>query len=260
MDTEHSEDSRNVQQDSERFRNLPNNSEAFRNVPNLSERNENHILTAREVTRMFEDAGVSRTERSIINWCHPEKYGTSRLDCFYDANERKYFITPQSVERAIKEEQAKIKAETVPQPSETTQHIPNGGTSDEQRREREGHETTEHIKKARELEQEIMDLKITNKGKDYFIAQLKEDREQFVRERQTFVQQLMTQNHRIGELETKLLQLEAPRPGAIRDVTTPVENHDAEIVEPQEISRATLTHESVSGFTGASEKPSAEYL
>ena len=79
----------------------------------------------------------------------------------------------------------------------------------------------------RELEQEIMDLKITNKGKDYFVAQLKEDREQFVRERETFVQQLMTQNHRIGELETQLLQLEGPQRGVPRSADTPDEHEVA---------------------------------
>jgi len=81
MQNESSETFRTVPNPSEAFRNLPNDSEAFRNIPNLSERKENHILTAREVTHLFEEAGVPRTERSIINWCHPDKHGVSRLDC-----------------------------------------------------------------------------------------------------------------------------------------------------------------------------------
>ena len=214
-----------MQDDSENFRNIPKPSEAFGNLPNLSERKENHILTAREVTRMFEEAGVSRTERSIINWCHPDKHGVSRLDAYYDANERKYFITPQSVERAIKEEQAKINTGMVPNTSKRIQSVPND--PEDARRE-----TGDETKRVKGLEQEIMDLKITNKGKDYFITQLKEDREQFVRERETFVQQLMTQNHRIGELETKLLQLEAP-------------HHKAEIIAPSQPSREASTDERV---------------
>jgi len=61
----------------------------------------------RKVTRMFEAAGVARTERSIVNWCQHNAQGFGKLDAYYDANERRYCITPQSVELAIKEEQAK---------------------------------------------------------------------------------------------------------------------------------------------------------
>ena len=53
---------------------------------------------------MFEAAGVARTERSIINWCQPNRQGIVRLDSYYDPNERKYYITPQSVESAVQEE------------------------------------------------------------------------------------------------------------------------------------------------------------
>lgn len=233
MTEQSSEIFRTLPKDTETFRNLPQPSEAFRNFPNTSERKENHTLTVREAARMFEHAGVARTERSIINWCHPDQHGISRLDCFYDANERKYFITPQSVERAIEEEQAKIKAGTIPQPSETTQHIPNGGTSERHGREKEDHETVEHTKQAKEFEQEIMDLKITNKAKDYFIEQLQEDRERFVQEREQFVQRLVTQSQTIGELKTQLLQLEAPEHGSSLRDDASIEGPDAAFVETE---------------------------
>ena len=102
-----SEGFRKVPNVSESFGSLPHGSEAFRSFPNASERKENHTLTVREASRMFEAAGVARTERSIINWCQPNKTGIARLDCYFDPNERKYFITPQSVELAIAEEKAK---------------------------------------------------------------------------------------------------------------------------------------------------------
>jgi len=47
---------------------------------------------------------VARTERSLINWCQPNRQGFTRLDSYYDPNERKYFITLQSVEAVIQEE------------------------------------------------------------------------------------------------------------------------------------------------------------
>ena len=54
-----------------------------------------------------------------------------------------------------------------------------------------------------------MDLRITNRGKDYFIEQLQ-------RERQHHVEQLVSASRRVGELETKLMQLGPPRDEAIR--------------------------------------------
>src|SRR6266852_771497 len=86
---------------------VPNGSASFGKVPNVSERKENHTLTVREVAQMFESAGVARTERSITNWCQPNKSGIARLDAYFDPNEMRYFITPQSVESAIAEEKAK---------------------------------------------------------------------------------------------------------------------------------------------------------
>ena len=61
-----------------------------------------------------------------------------------------------------------------------------------------------------ELQKELMDSKIANRGKDYFIEQLKKERESFAEERKDYVDKLMTFNHKVGELETRLLQLEAP--------------------------------------------------
>ncbi len=53
------------------------------------------------------------------------------------------------------------------------------------------------------LEQEVMDLKIVNRGKDYFIEQLRNERE-------GLLEKLITSSYKVGELETRLLQLGAP--------------------------------------------------
>jgi hypothetical protein len=90
-----------VPQASAPFRTMRNDSEGFSTLPNLSERKADHTLTVRETARMFEAAGVARTERSITNWCQPTKAGIARLDAYFDPNERKYYITPESVDRAI---------------------------------------------------------------------------------------------------------------------------------------------------------------
>jgi hypothetical protein len=125
----------------------------------------------------------------------------ARLDAYYDPNERKYFVSPQSVELAIAEERAKAaklnepaesfgKADSedhrkVPNHSEMTKRqIPNGSESQE----------------IKELDNQIRDIQITNKAKDIFIEQMQ-------RERAGFIDQMMAANRKVGELESKLLQL-----------------------------------------------------
>ncbi len=196
-----SEPFRTVPQTSESFGKVPHAAESFGNLPNTSERTDNHTLTVREVARMFEAAGVARTERSIVNWCQTNRQGMARLDAFYDTNDRRWFITPQSVESAIAEEQAKASKSgqnpsepvaAIPQPSEiengTIRSRPNAGVGADN---------------STGSEKELMDLRILNRGKDYFIEQLQKERE-------AMLEKLVSGSHRIGELESQMRQLAAP--------------------------------------------------
>jgi hypothetical protein len=194
-----SESFRTIPKASESFGKVRNDSAQFGNVPKASERKENHSLTVREAARMFEVAGVARTERSIVNWCQPNKTGIARLDSYFDPNERKYFITPQSVELAIAEEKAR--AAKINELSEPVGTMQNASERAQQTPEADSEAGTGRI---RELEKEVMDLKITNRGKDFFIEQLQ-------KERNGVLDQLLTTNRKVGELETKLLQLAEPK-------------------------------------------------
>jgi hypothetical protein len=154
----------------------------------------------REAARRFEDAGVPRTERSIINWCQPNRQGVSRLDAFFDTNERRYFITPQSVTRAIQEELSKqVPGGNQPAPAkepvEEVKSIP---------------KASERPEGIEELRGKLRDLEITNRVKDHFIERLEKDRAAFDEERQRYVSQLMAHSRKVGELENQLLQLGAP--------------------------------------------------
>jgi len=60
-----------------------------------------------------------------------------------------------------------------------------------------------------ELQKQIRDLEITNRVKDMFVVQLQKDREHFELERKDYIEQLMSFNRKVGELETKLLQIES---------------------------------------------------
>src|SRR4051812_40033052 len=92
---------------SERFGTLPHAAENFRTVS--EEERAKYTLTVREAARVFERSGVARSERSITNWCTAHKDGLSRLACHFDPNDRRYWITPESVERVIAEELTKAK-------------------------------------------------------------------------------------------------------------------------------------------------------
>ena len=197
-----SEPFRTVPQTSEPFGKVPHGAETFRSLPNTSERTDNHTLTVREVARKFEAAGVARTERSIVNWCQLNPQGMARLDAFFDTNDRRWFITPQSVESAIAEETAKA-VKTRQNPSEPVAAIPQ---SSEIRKDtvRSRASAGADADNSTGLEKELTDLRILNRGKDYFIEQLQKERE-------AMLEKLVSGSHRVGELETRLLQLSAPR-------------------------------------------------
>jgi hypothetical protein len=210
-------------------------SETDRKFRKLSERTEEHTVTVREAAKIFEEANLPVTERTIINWCNPNKRGIVRLDCYFDEGDGKYFITPQSIEQVIKDESPKAKpSQHIPfTSSESPNRIsePVGKVSEERPKvfegvpkdsemgsESFGNGAEEPVGEGgtkdgeiRKLRQQLMDEKILNKGKDFFIEQLKKDREAFAGERQELIQQMVLQGERVGKLETELRQLQAPR-------------------------------------------------
>lgn len=199
-----SEEFGNVRNDSEAFRNIPKSSETVRNVPNpaepfrtlpkLSERKEDHVLTVREAARMFEAAGAARTERSITNWCQPNRSGVPRLDAYFDSNDRKYFITPQSVNAAIKEELAKAA-----QRSEPFNNVPERSEEETQR----SHNLSSDGREVEDLRFKLREAEISSRVKDQYISKLEVQHEKTL-------DQLVSFSRTIGQLETKLLQLDAP--------------------------------------------------
>jgi hypothetical protein len=127
----------------------------------------------------------------------------------YDPNERKYFVSPQSVELAIAEERAKAAkindAEAFGKDSESFRTVPH----DSEIGKKPAPASEDDASQIKELERENLDLKITNRAKDIVIERIQNERE-------TFFNQLLMANRKMGELENKLLQLGAPEknPGA----------------------------------------------
>lgn len=192
-----------IPHDSVPFRTVPYTSETVRNIPHRSERTEHHTLTVRDAARMFEQADVARTERSITNWCQPDKHGVSRLDCSYDQNEYRWFITRQSVERAIEEEQAKAGSEHGQRLSEAPADIPKR-TEAPQEPAKEGASVTHHERKIAELEAAVRDLSIASGVKDLYIKRVEKENERLQEHVQQHVDHLIKLNRHAGRLEGML--------------------------------------------------------
>jgi len=112
--------------------------------------------------------------------------GIARLDSYYDPNKRKYYLTPQSVELAVHEEKAK--AAKINEASEPIGKVPNDA---ERATERTAPASEGDLGRIKELEKEVVDLKILNKGKDFILEQLQ-------KERNVFFDQLLTANRKMG--------------------------------------------------------------
>jgi hypothetical protein len=145
----------------------------------------------RDVARLFEQAGVPRTERSIINWCRFNRHGITRLDAFFDENEGRYYITQESVNRAVEEERAKQTAESNPPPPASG---PPHHAEIPLRRDTGGDD------EVKELERQNRYLEIATRAKDFYIERLEKERGQYV-------DQLVGMSRYVGELETHVLQL-----------------------------------------------------
>jgi hypothetical protein len=210
-----------VPQGSASFGTVPKPAAPFGSFPHVAEAElppsgrERYTLTVREAARLFEMSGVARSERSIVNWCQRNRQGVARLEAYFDPNDRRYFITRQSVDTVISEERAraaKANAEPLPQPSEPLRNAepdsdivhrstPNPNPA------RPGSSGSGRISADRDVPEDLLkenaDLKITNRAKDYFIDQLKSERD-------ALLQQLVSKSHKVGELESELRLLERP--------------------------------------------------
>ncbi len=208
----------------------PPASESFRNDFKLSEKTPDHTLSVREVAKILENKGVARTERSIINWCRPNRQGLTRLDCYYEENDGKYYITAISVERVIAEEQNKQQmqaksnlseanpaaSEIRPAASEPFGNESNDFGSIPNVSETGSADASEQ--ELNELKWKNRDLEISNKAKELYIEQLQSSNDKLLH-------QLTGQSHRIGVLETELKLLQAPRTPAVQEKGGPEVPH-----------------------------------
>jgi hypothetical protein len=209
---------------SDSVRPSPTPSDPVRPSPTMSAtRTEAHTLTTREVMKMFEAAGIPRAQRSIERYCQQ-----GDLDCLPDAVERRQYITQASVDTLIgqlKELAARHQKENVEQRSPTdgddtqrraattatSESVKHGTPEKRDEKQRIG-DYEERMKemeaRIKELENEKFNLEIDKRARDQIVGML---REQMTQQTQVFSTQLTQQSRRVGQLETEMRQLMAPR-------------------------------------------------
>jgi len=165
------------------------------------EKNEHHTLSVKEVARLFEDADVTRTERSITRWCKSDPQGEAKLDCYFDTNELKWFITPQSVRLAITEEQNRMQREGVLKNSLPVGHR---RTSSETETD-SGAENNENTTSAEGLKEQVDILEKDVEGRDKEISNLKT---LLIRQGVGFGKQIAEVGERAGEYKADLRNTE----------------------------------------------------
>lgn len=177
-------------------------------------------LIMEEAYVIFENQGERRSVRMIAEYCK-----NGELVCFYDSDDKRWHITRESVDnkiRKIKDLNAR-KAAIAPPPLSTSEHFtedptpPHRTTEEIPRKSESATPPPEEIKK---LEQEIFDLKVLNKGKDYVI-------EQFREERKELFTRIETSSRRIGRLKSMLLQLMPGQPTKGNDPVPPPADRNA---------------------------------
>ena len=202
----------------------PTTSDDVRPRPTMSAtRTEAHTLTTREVMKIFEEAGIPRAQRSIERYCQQ-----GDLDCLPDAIERRQYITRESVDTLIgqlKELAARHQkaSEEQMQPTSDDDMERRGATRADgesmkhgtPEKQGEKHVIGEYEQRIaelearnKELENEKFNLEIDKRARDQIVGML---REQMTHQTQVFSTEISQQSRRVGQLETEMRQLMAPR-------------------------------------------------
>jgi hypothetical protein len=169
------------------------------------------FLIMEEAYTLFESRGERRSLRMIGEYCK-----TGELVCDYDTDDKRWHITRESVEHKISKIKALNERKAAVAPQHTSEPFTERPAAPQRPAEeiRQDREATpppgDEIKK---LEQEIFDLKVLNKSKDFYIAKLVGDNEKLLT-------RVETTSSLMGRLKEKLLQLVAPETARDIEVLT----------------------------------------
>lgn len=173
-----------------------------------------HTLTVKQASHRFADLGAPRSPRSVQRFCD-----LGHIDCISVKGEKteRYFIDPASIERYAHELKAveqisRVDDDTLrydaPQRDMTRNDATERAKVEEpaptQASEPKAESRTSDAD-AKRLEDEILHLRIDNRAKEQVINMLRD-------ERIAMATRLEEVNYQLGAAESRMAQLEAPKP------------------------------------------------
>lgn len=184
-----------------------------------------YTLTVDQAADMFADAGIPKSPRTIMRYCK-----TTILQCAKSDSEDydRYLISLESVDKRIRELQLMVRPlrrQMSRHDATVSGHVATPRDSEESADVAKLRtENTELAGQVKKLEIESFDLKVTNRAREQVIEKLDKDREHFI--------DLLRQGARqIGQLETRLRQLEPPKERVVPQDPAP---HTADIQQTGE--------------------------
>ena len=210
-----------------------------------SVRREEHNLTTREALQLFEAAGLSRNQRSIERYC-----ADGKLDAFFESDEQRYYVSRASVDRLIgqlieiKNRHAILSA-VGPAISDGIRPATTPTRQDrEERQESADHADIKELQtklatledEKKKLEEKNFTLSYEKKASDQVVTmmreQLKEDRKEFFQQMDKLVKEIGETKQLVGELQTQLKQIAAPKSHTPSGATTGMRQiTEAEVVD-----------------------------
>lgn len=274
----------NVPQHTASYGNMPHDAAPYRRLPQDAVIDEDedvdYNLTTKEAARRCVDAGLPRIERTMLNWCQPDRNGESRMKCHYDHASRKWFINEESFEVALAEEisRAKSRGEFLgPKVEEEKTSVPIEKQPSQENQRNESSEGKPY--RTADAEREFRDVAIASGVKDLRIKDLERQIEKLEddvarekTEKREYVERLITLSGRAGQLEGVIsgpALLEAKNPeqekpihideSDLRDDSQPVSRPFREALEQREGQHqetpplAEFSHERTNEHTEKSE-------
>jgi hypothetical protein len=192
---------------------MPQDAAPYRRLPQDAVINDDedldYNLTTKEAARRCVDAGLPRIERTMLNWCQPDRNGESRMKCHYDHASRKWYINEESFEVALAEEisRAKSRGEFLgPKVEEEKMSVP---VEKQPLQENERSQSSEsRAYRTADAEREFRDVAIASGVKDLRIKDLERHIEKLEdavahekAEKREYIERLITLSGRAGQLE-----------------------------------------------------------
>src|SRR5882724_1998501 len=223
----------------------PTSTDVVRLSPTMSSvRREEHNLTTRDALHLFETAGLPRNQRSIERYC-----ADGKLDAFFDSDEQRYYVSRASVDRLIGQlTELKTRHEAISAVGPAVSDGIRPATTTRQDRD-EQQESIDHadIKELqtklatledekKKLEEKNFTLSYEKKASDQVVTmmreQLKEDRKEFFEQMDKLVKEIGETKQLVGELQTQLKQIAAPKSHTPSGATTGMRQiTEAEVVD-----------------------------